>query len=534
VGGKTAAEVTWQDLNDPNLTVEQRKQLADSLSAQDGLRPYALDGTGLISPLSKDNTGQEMRFKMQHTLDITDDIYFNQQLQYREYDTDFTRQTGAYNYVYWERNGQINQSPRGPLLEDGVLYPFAARRQEYRQVDAQEQSWQYFADLSYQFQVAGFEHELLVNANVEDRQIRSKRYSIYDRDKKIYNADNELIYQGQLDYIYDIRNPNFNQGQFENYDPLLTSNYKKGIRAWGIGIQDVAYWGDSFITRVGVAFNTIGQSYQHLGVDARYSASRAQEKPQADTSDNGVTYNLGATYLINDDISLFANHAKGRTAYSVLGSINSDESRREDSTSVSNDIGLRFKALDDQLLASIIVFDSGNTNLRYANPEFEAGVTPDEPEYFYNGEEKTKGIEIDLNAHINNQWLINLNGMVQDARDKKNPNNDSYNTRQKGIPRVSGSAWVSYELSTENPLTLSLGAEYVDKRTINSAGFGVPDAELPSYTIMNSSIRYEWQDVTLKLNINNIFDTHYYQKALFLGGLPGEPRNASFTIQYQI
>ncbi|MDI5862103.1 TonB-dependent receptor, partial [Shewanella xiamenensis] len=95
---------------------------------------------------------------------------------------------------------------------------------------------------------------------------------------------------------------------------------------------------------VGVAFNEIKQSYEHLGLDARYSASQASPTPEEDSKDNGVTYNLGLTYMPIDDLSFFVNHSKGRTAYSILGSITGENTDREDSESVSNDLGMRFKA----------------------------------------------------------------------------------------------------------------------------------------------------------------------------------------------
>ena len=220
VNGKTAGEVTAADLiNDATakglqLTEQQRQQLADSLAANDGLTPYTFGHNGIISPMANDNEGEELRFKLTHNYFITDNLFLNQQLQYRNYESSFARQTGAYNYVYWNRNGVINADPRAPLVVDDVLYPFAARRQEYRQVEADEKSWQYFADLRYDFSFAGIDNELLVNANYEDRDIRFKQYSIYDADQVIKNKDGEVIYQGQLPYIFDIRNPNWGEGSF--------------------------------------------------------------------------------------------------------------------------------------------------------------------------------------------------------------------------------------------------------------------------------------------------------------------------------
>lgn len=544
VNGLTAGEVSGADLvNDPTasglqLSEAQRNELANSLASNDGLTPFNFGTNGIISPMAKDNEGEELRFKLAHNYYISDDLFLNQQLQYRNYTSSFARQTGAYNYVYWNRRGVINQDPRAPLVVDNVLHPFAARRQEYRQVEADEKSWQYFLDLRYDFMLGNIENELLVNANYEDRDIRFKQYSIYDADKVIKNRDGEVIYQGALPYIFDMRQPNWPTGEFADYDPLKTSDYNKKVQAWGVGLQHVAYINDKITTRIGVAHNRIKQSYEHFGVDPRYSQSRANPTPEANTSDSGLTYNLGATYQVNADMALFLNHSKGRTAYSVLGSVAGNEADREDSESVSNDLGFRFKAFDDQLLASIVVFESARTNLEYANPLYEAGVSaPNVVESFFDGEEQTKGVEIDLNAYLNDQWKVNINGVYQDARDKTNPNSSSFDTRQKGVPYVTASSWVTYSAALfelPHAVDLSAGLTFVDKRSTNSSSFGIDNGYVPAYTVYDAAVSYKADNWQMQLNINNLFNKNYYSKAMFLGGMPGEERNAKLSFSYTL
>lgn len=544
VGGKSAGEVTWQDLiNDPSgkglqLTDAQRQQLAASLSGADGLRPYSFGDAGLISPMAKDNEGEELRFKLTHNIYFNDNLFLNQQLQYRDYTSGFARQTGAYNYVYWKQGkNPINADPRAPLVENGVLYPFAARRQEYRKVDADETSWQYFADLRYDFQIGNIDNELLVNANYEDRNIRFQQYSIYDADQIFKNKDGKIIYQGSLPYIYDIRNPNWGTGKFEDYDPLKTANYDKKVSAWGVGLQHVSYLPYGFTTRIGVAFNEIKQAYEHFGVDPRYSTSQSQATPEADTTDNGMTYNLGLTYMPIEDLSFFINHSKGRTAYSVLDAVKDNATDRDDSESISNDLGMRFKAFEDQLLGSLVFFKSSRTNVAYNNPDYTNGIlTPNIPVYFYDGSEDTQGVELDLNAHLNDQWRVNLNGMYQDARDKQNPNDvANYDSRQKGVPYVTASAWVTYGADwfrLSSPIELSLGAKFVDDRSTHSSSFGIPDGYVPSYTVVDSAVSYNADSWKIQLNINNLFNKDYYSKAMFLGGMPGEERNVKLQYSY--
>lgn len=544
VGGKSAGEVTWQDLiNDPSgkglqLTDAQRQQLAASLSGADGLRPYSFGDAGLISPMAKDNEGEELRFKLTHNIYFNDNLFVNQQLQYRDYTSGFARQTGAYNYVYWKQGkNPINTDPRAPLVENGVLYPFAARRQEYRKVDADETSWQYFADLRYDFQIGNIDNELLVNANYEDRNIRFQQYSIYDADQIFKNKDGKIIYQGSLPYIYDIRNPNWGTGKFEDYDPLKTANYDKKVSAWGVGLQHVSYLPYGFTTRIGVAFNEIKQAYEHFGVDPRYSTSQSQATPEADTTDNGMTYNLGLTYMPIEDLSFFINHSKGRTAYSVLDAVKDNATDRDDSESISNDLGMRFKAFEDQLLGSLVFFKSSRTNVAYNNPDYTNGIlTPNIPVYFYDGSEDTQGVELDLNAHLNDQWRVNLNGMYQDARDKQTPNDvANYDSRQKGVPYVTASAWVTYGADwfrLSSPIELSLGAKFVDDRSTHSSSFGIPDGYVPSYTVVDSAVSYNADSWKIQLNINNLFNKDYYSKAMFLGGMPGEERNVKLQYSY--
>ncbi len=542
--GLSAGEVTGADLvNDPTgsgvqLSDAQRDQLANSLSASDGLTPYSFGTNGIISPMADANEGEELRFKLTHNYYITDDLFLNQQLQYRNYTSSFARQTGAYNYVYSTRDGIINNDPRAPLVEDGVLYPYAARRQEYRQVEADEKSWQYFLDLRYDFMLGDVDNELLVNANYEDRDIRFKQFSIWDQDYVLTNDAGDVTYQGSLPYIYDIREPNWPSGSFDDFDPLKTSDYNKKVQAWGLGIQHVGYLTEELTTRIGVAYNRIEQTYEHFGVDERYSSSRAEPTPEASTSDSGLTYNLGATYQPSEDLSVFVNHSKGRTAYSVLGSVAGNEADREDSESMSNDLGFRFKAFDDQLLASVVIFESSRTNLEYANPLYDALTSGSNvPESYYDGKEETTGIELDLNAYLNDKWKVNVNGIYQDARDKSNPNSSSYDTRQKGVPYVTASTWVTYYADMFNlpeAVNISGGITFVDNRSTNSSSFSIPDGYVPSYTIYDTAVSYTTDKWHMQLNLNNLFNKKYYSKAMFLGGMPGEERNAKLSFSYTL
>lgn len=505
------------------LTDEQRQQLVDSLTPTDGWQPYDIGETSLISPISTPNEGQELRLKVRQDINLSDDWTLMHQFQYRDYSTDYIRQTSAFNYIYHDRNGVINLDPRAPLVEDGVLYPFAARRQEYRNISAEEQTWQYFADISNTWNAGGLSGEHLISANYEYRDMQYQQYSIWDGD------------DGRSDpvpYIYDIRDPNWPAGNFDDYNPVLRSKFDKTASAFGISLQEVLYLNEALTARVGAAYSATEQTYQNQFSDGN---------PEYNTDDDGFTYNLGLNYQVSEQFATFINHSKGRTAYSILGSL-SEQNNRPDSESESWDLGARFTALDEDLLGSIVFFQTARTNLRYTNPLFEDDPSDpdyniDVPEFYYDEQDSTQGFEVDINMALNDQWTMNFNATVQDPVTEPGANAASQEEEQtKGIAEKFARFWTTYSYGFDgltNPVKFSLGMTYEDERSISASAFGIDYAIVEAYTTWDAAVSYSGEHWDLQLNLENLTDETYYSKAMYLGGLPGESRNAKLTASYR-
>ena len=505
------------------LTDAQRDELAASLVSTDGVQPFDLGDTSLISPISRPNEGEEFRIKLRQDLVISSDWSLTQQLQYRTYETEYIRQTSAYNYVYVDRNGTTNLEPRAPLVIDDVLYPYAARRQEYRKIQAEEKVWQYFIDLTNTWSLGDIRGEHLFSANYEDMEVNYTQWSIWDADDTRSDA---------VPYILDIRNPNWPTGTFEDYNPSLRSKYDKDVSSWGVSFQEVLYLSDSFTARIGGAYGGVKQTYQNQFSDGN---------PEYDADDDGFTYNLGLTYMYSDSLSTFINHSKGRTAYSVLGSL-SEEDNRPDSESESWDLGVRFTALDEQVIGSVVVFDTARTNLQYSNPLYEDNIDDpsynvDVPEFYYDEQDRTTGVEVDINFDINEQWSLNANGTYQEPRTEPGAYATSTDEEQtKGIAEKFASTWLTYSHSFEAlpaPVKFSIGVTYEDERTISASAFGIDYAFVDSYTVWDAAVSYVSDDWDVQLNLRNLDNTDYYSSAMYLGGLPGEERNAKLSVAYR-
>lgn len=532
-GTITAADIPNDiDLSGLQLTQAQREELANTVTSTDGLKPFDLGSQGLISPISTPTTGEELRIKLDYIIDFSQDTSLRQQLQYREYESDGARQTGANNYVYTDRNGVTNVDPRAPLVIDDVLYPYAARRQEYRRTKVEESSFQYFADFNTNWSLGDFEGEHLVSVNYENRDIDFKRWSIWDADYTLTDSDGNVTYQGSVPYILDIRNPNWSDLSFDDFNPLVKANYDKSVIAYGISFQEVVYFNDILTGRFGMARSRIEQEYTQ-----KVTSTILEADTPNDQVDSGTSYNIGLNYRITPEIATFVNLSKGVTAFGLLNDVEKEIPNTE---SKSFDVGVRFTAFDEELLASLVYFETRKTNIQRTNEIYsdneEDGISNiGIAQYLYDNEDSTEGVEFDMNLAINEQWSMNINATYQDAIEIRNQNEDPRSGQRKGIPNKFGSIWTSYSHKfnqLDNPIKFSLGATYTGERTINSTSFGLPDSSIDSYTVLDAGISYNVNDWDIQLNLRNLTDETYYNKALFLGGLPGDSRNAKLTVKY--
>ncbi|WP_221030731.1 TonB-dependent receptor [Actomonas aquatica] len=527
--GVPAAEATVADIpNGPTgggrvqLTPDQQQQLIDSLAPGDGTQPFDLGNVSLISPLARPTDGEEFRFKVRHDWSIGADTAFAQYAQFRSYGSDYVRQTGAYNYVYWNRNGSINAAPRAPLVENGVLYPYAARRQEYRKVDFQEDTLQYFAELKHRISRGEVTHDLLATSYLEWRDYETQNWSVYD-------ADNSRSAANPVPYIYDIRSPNWPTGRFEDYEQYPSSDYTKDVTSIGAGLQDVITLPHDLTARFAVGYNRIKQDYDN-------NLQRSGDPLPVASSDEGLNYNAGLSWRVRPQTSVFVTAAQGRTAYSVTGSVSLNNP--PDSESENFEIGLRHQMLDGRLLFSTALFATSRTHLRYGNPLYDDD--PGSPTYNievdpyrYDGYEETRGAELDLNVNLTDRWMINANATYQDPRTRRDPGTGTVTGLQKGLPRVFGSVWAQHVLATEfagGRVTLGGGVTHTGRRSINSTSFGIAQAYVDAFTTIDAIVRYDNPDHwNVQLNLNNVTDEAYYDLAQFLGGRPGEPFNATVT-----
>jgi catecholate siderophore receptor len=157
---------------------------------------------------------------------------------------------------------------------------------------------------------------------------------------------------------------------------------------------------------------------------------------------------------------------------------------------------------DRVLLLSGAVFDTVQDNFREPSPTDSSLET-------IAGTARSRGIELEAQGHITPRWVVLGGYTYLDAKIISSPNNDIGQPLQDA-PRNSLRLFSAYDVTDR--LTMGGGMDYSSSRVPSS----VPDPnnfrqEVPGYTTFSVLARYQLRpDLSLQLNVDNLFDKHYY------------------------
>jgi iron complex outermembrane receptor protein len=130
---------------------------------------------------------------------------------------------------------------------------------------------------------------------------------------------------------------------------------------------------------------------------------------------------------------------------------------------------------------------------------------------------------VDAIGSITPNWSLTANYAYNDAEVTEDTNPENVGAEQPNAPTHTAAVWSRYDLPALG-LGVGGGAIFVGERET----FGT--VTLPSYTVFDAAVYYQWRRFNLSLNVKNLFDRRH-----FLGGYgatalwPGQPR--TFTLE---
>jgi iron complex outermembrane receptor protein len=193
------------------------------------------------------------------------------------------------------------------------------------------------------------------------------------------------------------------------------------------------------------------------------------------------------------------------------------------------EFGVKTNLLADKLQATLSVYD-----IKVADRV--VGVVGNVNDYTQGGKVRSKGFELDLNAHP----LPNLNLIAgyshNDIKNIEGVEGDFYTEPGRAPggqgPQDLANLWATYKFTTGKikNFGFGIGGNYAGKyKVIDNSATGI--FYLPSYTLINGSVFYNSGKCRITFNVNNINNAVYYIGYWSVN--PQKPRNFAASFAYK-
>ncbi|WP_105258342.1 TonB-dependent siderophore receptor [Pseudoalteromonas sp. T1lg88] len=390
---------------------------------------------------------------------FTDIVVENLGLDVRTYLNDYWQLRLGYNEQTFERQ-RFESAPRKPSdYQVGDSY----NSRPYDRFD----DWQFttaYIDFIGDFQLAGMQHQLLIGANSLDYYYGQLRTS----------AD-------AIDYIPGQSEPSRPDISYTSDTSLSSDEYDY----YGIYIQDL------------ITFNPQWQ----LSLGGRYDK---QNKEGA--NNESVLPKVGVLYHPNDNATLYVSYSEGFEPQSSERLINESDKNHnmklDAVTSEQMEIGAKWQLFDERLLLTGALFDISKKGTLVSelvdHPDYDTITTQV-------GEQRHKGIELAAQGAVSDRFFVMASSMYLDANYERDE--DLEGKTPADAPKWSASLWSRYEVT--EALALNAGLFYTGKRFADSDNQIEKDAYTRVDVGATYAIKLAGNDVDLRLNIENLFDTEY-------------------------
>ncbi|NEQ30132.1 MAG: TonB-dependent siderophore receptor [Leptolyngbya sp. SIO4C5] len=289
---------------------------------------------------------------------------------------------------------------------------------------------------------------------------------------------------------FDIFNPVYGElarPDFDQVPSFFDSDFQTD--RIGVYIQDQIALSDNLILLAGLRYDASDQENTNNLTDT-----------ETTQNDDAFSPRVGLVYQPTEEVSLFGSYSRSfvpNGAFTFAGDLLEPEQGEQ------FEVGVKTELLDGRLSASLAYFDITKQNV--------ATTDPDNPFFsIATGEERSRGVELDVIGELLPGWNLVANYAYTDARITQD-NSGLEGNRRFSVPEHNFNLWTNYEIQTGSlqGLGLGLGVNFVGDRFGDNAN----SFELDSYFLTNAAISYRRDNWQAGLNIRNLFDVDYIESA---------------------
>ncbi|WP_017476006.1 TonB-dependent siderophore receptor [Pseudomonas sp. PAMC 26793] len=343
-------------------------------------------------------------------------------------------------------------------------------------------------ELRGRFDIGSWQHELLMGTEYED-----------------YRKKERVTAIAGGDYAIDIYNPVY--GQPKPNGKRSGTDFFEQVKSQALNLQDQIIFTDRLRGMIGARFEHVEQ---HTDDFARNHAKSQQ------THDT-LTQRAGLLYQLTPEVGLFANAS---TSFKPNNGLDAGGKSFKPEEGVGYEIGIKSELFDDRLSTTLAAFHIEKENVLTLDPATDTQRAM--------GKARSQGFDLQLTGQVTDAVRVIGAFAYIDAKVTEGDTVIPTGSRILGVAKRSGSVLGVYEFQDGLLRGSDLGAAftYVGDRS----GEAGKSFELPAYHTVDLLAHYKASDnVTVGLNLNNLFDEKYYERSYSNYWVnPGEPRN--FTV----
>lgn len=306
----------------------------------------------------------------------------------------------------------------------------------------------------------------------------------------------------------DLFNPDYGSAVFGPPVPAAFSS-KDEQQRYGLYLQDQMRIGERVVVTVGgrqdwVVYNS--------------TPTFGGQKTADDERTDAFTGRIGAVYLAPNGLAPYASFSQ---SFEPTAGFDRTGARFKPTTGEQAEVGLRYQPAGGDMLLSAALYQINQKNVLVGDPT--------DPTFsVQNGEVRSRGVELEMQAHITENANLIAAYAYTDARTIKSspltPENEG--KRTTGIPYNQASIWGDYTFGRLGlpGLTAGFGLRFIGE-TLGER------AELPAYAVADAMASYQFEDWTLRVNATNLTDKSYVRSCVY-ACFWGEPRRVIVTASY--
>ena len=263
-------------------------------------------------------------------------------------------------------------------------------------------------------------------------------------------------------------------------------------------------------------------------IGGRYDKARTEQVQDdiasPDVRDDAFSSRAAVLYRLTDNLSVYTSATQSFLPQRP-GTVEQSGNSLEPETGLQYEAGLKGAMFDGNLMASLALYrlekdDVAVFDLAYWQQTGELT-------YFPGVRQRSQGVEFDLSGALTEHLNVIASYAYTDSKTLDNESDPSAEgTRLGNVPLHTARLWLSYARETWGA---GAGARYVSD---NTAQFS--DMPLDAYAVFDAGAWYRWQALTLRLNVDNLFDKEHYARASNNAIVhPGSPRTMVASVAWE-